>query len=209
MPVDSPTFHLPLSRRAKARGLPVTYYIAPQVWAWGEFRLGKVRRRTDHLMVILPFEEAYFRQHNIPATFVGHPLIETLSRRCTDAEYPRACGAGSPMCVSAGIARARIDEVLPGQIEVCRAIAQRQRMGVCLCAASESRVQKIARRWGGGVRRAGGTSMHRAGFNHEEIEAAIWCSSRRVPRRSKWRIPPADDRHVQRLAVGYRWWPDG
>ncbi len=79
--LDSPTFHLPLARRLKSRGIGVLYYIAPQVWAWAKFRIGKVRRRTDRLACILPFEEEYFRTRGVDATFVGHPLLDRL-RAC-------------------------------------------------------------------------------------------------------------------------------
>jgi lipid-A-disaccharide synthase len=71
--VDYPGYHLRLAREAARAGVPVLYYIAPQMWAWGERRV----RRLAHvrqLAVILPFEEAFFRGHGIPATFVGHPL---------------------------------------------------------------------------------------------------------------------------------------
>jgi lipid-A-disaccharide synthase len=76
--LDSPTFHLPLARRLKSRGIPVLYYIAPQVWAWARFRVGKVRCRTDRVACILPFEEEYFRSRGVNADFVGHPLLDRL-----------------------------------------------------------------------------------------------------------------------------------
>ncbi len=128
------------------------------------------------MMVILPFEEAYFRQHNIPATFVGHPLIETLSRRSTDAEYAaRLRSPGSPIVTCLPGSRGHvIDEVLPGQIEVCRAIAQRHaNAAFVFAAASESAGQKIR----ASLRAAGfGEPAERRcivrGFNHEAIEAA-------------------------------------
>jgi lipid-A-disaccharide synthase len=138
VPVDSPTFNLPLARRAKARGLPVVYYIAPQVWAWAEFRIRKVRRRTDRLAVILPFEEAYFRRQGIDATFVGHPLIQSLPQRTVArGVVARLRGLGSPVvaCMP-GSRRHVVDEVLPGQIEVCRRIAERYPQAAFLFAAA-------------------------------------------------------------------------
>lgn len=138
VPVDSPTFNLPLARRAKARGLPVVYFIAPQVWAWAEFRVRKVRRRTDKLMVILPFEEEYFRRHGIDATYVGHPLMESLARRAVDssfAESLRQCGSPVIACLP-GSRRHVIEEVLPGQMDVCRRIAARHPNAAFLFAAA-------------------------------------------------------------------------
>jgi len=76
--VDSPALNFHFARAARARGIPVLYYIAPQVWAWREGRIRKLRRRVSRLACILPFEEAYFRAHGIDATFVGHPLFDHL-----------------------------------------------------------------------------------------------------------------------------------
>ncbi len=145
VPVDSPTFNFPLARRAKARGLPVVYYIAPQVWAWAEFRIRKVRARTDRLAVILPFEEAYFRSHGVDATFVGHPLIESLTATSPEAAAIRQLRSlGHPVvtCLP-GSRRHVVDEVLTGQIEVCRRIRQSHPEAVFLFAAANP---EIARR---------------------------------------------------------------
>ena len=61
IPVDAPGFNLPLAREARKRGIPAFYYIAPQVWAWGEGRVAAMRRDLAGLAVILPFEEAWFK----------------------------------------------------------------------------------------------------------------------------------------------------
>ena len=58
--------------------MPVMQYVAPQLWAWREGRMKKVRRWVDRLACILPFEEEYFREHGVNATFVGHPLFDEL-----------------------------------------------------------------------------------------------------------------------------------
>ncbi len=71
--VDYPGYHLRLAERAAAAGVPVLYYVAPQLWAWGAARVRRLRA-VRRLAVILPFEEAFFRGRDIPATFVGHPL---------------------------------------------------------------------------------------------------------------------------------------
>jgi lipid-A-disaccharide synthase len=76
IPVDYPGFNLRIAAHAKSRGIPVVYYIAPQVWAWGKARVRKIARVVDRLLVVLPFEEALFREAGIDARFVGHPLLE-------------------------------------------------------------------------------------------------------------------------------------
>jgi lipid-A-disaccharide synthase len=76
VPIDYPGFNLRLARRAKARHIPVLYYIAPQVWAWHASRATQLARDTDRVAVILPFEEEFLRQAGAHVVFVGHPLLE-------------------------------------------------------------------------------------------------------------------------------------
>jgi lipid-A-disaccharide synthase len=77
--VDSPDLNLPLARVAKQSGVPVLYYIAPQVWAWRPGRVRKLARRTDAVAVIFPFEEPILRAAGVNARFVGHPLVDRLA----------------------------------------------------------------------------------------------------------------------------------
>lgn len=77
--VDYPDFNLRLAGRCKAMGLRVIYYISPQVWAWRRGRVKQIARLVDRMLVILPFEEQFYRQHGVPVTYVGHPLIDELS----------------------------------------------------------------------------------------------------------------------------------
>ncbi len=70
--------NLHFARVAREMGIPVLYYIAPQLWAWREGRMKKLRTYVDRLACILPFEESYFRGHRVNATFVGHPLFDQL-----------------------------------------------------------------------------------------------------------------------------------
>lgn len=74
--IDYPGFNMRVAERARDRGVPVLYYITPQVWAWGAGRLAKLSRLITRAAVILPFEEPLLRQHGIDATFVGHPLLD-------------------------------------------------------------------------------------------------------------------------------------
>ncbi len=74
--VDYPGFHLRVAEAAHRAGVPVLYYVAPQLWAWGEKRVRKMAAAVSRLAVILPFEEAFFTARGVPATFVGHPLMD-------------------------------------------------------------------------------------------------------------------------------------
>ena len=81
IPVDSPALNWHLAAEAKQCGSKVFYYIAPQVWAWARWRVKKLARLTDHVGCILPFEQAYLRHRGVSATYVGHPLLDTLGPR--------------------------------------------------------------------------------------------------------------------------------
>jgi lipid-A-disaccharide synthase len=74
--VDFPDFNFRLARRIKELGIPVVYYISPQIWAWRAGRLKTIREIADRVLVIFPFEEAIYREGGVPVTFVGHPLVE-------------------------------------------------------------------------------------------------------------------------------------
>ncbi len=89
---DAPDFHLRLATRLQEMGVPVVYYVAPQVWAWRHRRIHRLRRLADQLLVIFPFEEDYFRRHGVDALFVGHPLSDLARPRHTREEFFRQHG---------------------------------------------------------------------------------------------------------------------
>jgi lipid-A-disaccharide synthase len=78
VPVDYPGLNLRLARAARRSGVPVLYYISPQIWAWGGWRIRGMRRSVDLMAVILPFEEELYRRAGIPAVFAGHPMLEEI-----------------------------------------------------------------------------------------------------------------------------------
>jgi lipid-A-disaccharide synthase len=79
--IDHPGLNLRYAYFAKAAGLRVIYYIAPQIWAWRPGRIHWIKRRVDHVIVILPFEKALYDRAGIPCTFVGHPLLDAVAPR--------------------------------------------------------------------------------------------------------------------------------
>ncbi len=78
IPVDSPALNWHLAKAARKIGVPVFYYIAPQVWAWAPWRVKKLARLTDQVGCILPFEQRYLWDRGVHATYVGHPLFDAL-----------------------------------------------------------------------------------------------------------------------------------
>ncbi|HEY7115737.1 MAG TPA: hypothetical protein VH475_04070 [Tepidisphaeraceae bacterium] len=93
--VDSPALNFHFAKLAHAAGVPVLYYVAPQLWAWREGRMKKLRKWVDRMACILPFEEGYFRGHAVEATFVGHPLFDEL-HKTPPGEAASAPGSSSP-----------------------------------------------------------------------------------------------------------------
>jgi len=75
--IDFPDFNLNVAAAAKKIGIPVLYYISPQLWAWRPGRVNKIRNLVDHVAVILPFEEDFYKRHQVRVSFVGHPLLDT------------------------------------------------------------------------------------------------------------------------------------
>jgi lipid-A-disaccharide synthase len=76
--VDAPDFNLDLARDLKAAGIPTIHFVCPSIWAWRADRVDTIRRSVDHVLCIFPFEPALLAQHGIAATYVGHPLAQTI-----------------------------------------------------------------------------------------------------------------------------------
>lgn len=85
--IDYPGFNWWIARRAKVHGIPVFYYAPPQIWAWAQWRVSKMRRFVDHVLCALPFEEVWFRERGCNATFVGHPYFDEVTRHPMDQEF--------------------------------------------------------------------------------------------------------------------------
>lgn len=74
--IDFPDFNLHVAKTAKLLGIRVLYYISPQIWAWRKGRVRVIKRRVDHVAVIFPFESEFYHANGVPATYVGHPLLD-------------------------------------------------------------------------------------------------------------------------------------
>jgi lipid-A-disaccharide synthase len=96
VPVDSPAANFPICALAKARGIPVVHLVAPQIWAWGRWRINKLRRLTDLVLCLLPFEQAYFTQRRVPAKFIGHMLFDRPLDPAALAARTAGLPAGQP-----------------------------------------------------------------------------------------------------------------
>jgi lipid-A-disaccharide synthase len=85
--IDSPAFNWRVARQMHRRNIPVIYYVCPQFWAWRQGRVRLLRKYVDKALVIFPFEEKFYRDRGVDATFVGHPLAEVSRPRIERSEY--------------------------------------------------------------------------------------------------------------------------
>jgi lipid-A-disaccharide synthase len=114
--VDYPDFNLRLAKTAKELGIKVLYYISPQIWAWRQERVHRIRELVDHMAVVFPFEEPFYRNAGVPVTFVGHPLVEEVHSSFDHIGACRAFGldpARKVLGLFPGSRRSEIKRLLP------------------------------------------------------------------------------------------------
>ncbi len=125
--IDLPDFNLMLAKKAKQLGIPVFYYITPQVWAWRSGRVKTIRKRVDKIGVILPFEEDFFRRHNVDAHYVGHPLLDVVHSNSTKEEFLQHFNLPeTTVCIGLlpGSRRREIASLLPDFLEAARLLQE-------------------------------------------------------------------------------------
>ncbi len=85
--IDFPGFHWWLAKCAKKHGIPVVWFVPPQLWAWAQYRVKWMRRLADHVLCTLPFEEQWYRERGVDAQFIGHPYFDELHLRRPDEAF--------------------------------------------------------------------------------------------------------------------------
>ncbi len=131
--VDYPGMNLIMARFLRELGIPVIYYISPQVWAWKEGRVKAIKRDVDRLLVIFDFEVEFFQRHGINAEFVGHPVIEELAElsfpprelfleKYTLSPETRLVG------LLPGSRKQEITHILPDMLQAARLLSQKYRV---------------------------------------------------------------------------------
>jgi len=123
--IDYPDFNLPLAKTARKLGIKVLYYISPQVWAWRKSRINAIRRTVDKMVVILPFEEEFYREAGVDAAFVGHPLLDAVKTLRPRAETLARLGLKEEAVTIAllpGSRKSEVERLLPEMLAACRII---------------------------------------------------------------------------------------
>ena len=126
--IDCPGFHFLLASRLRARRIPTLWYIPPQLWAWAPWRVNKLRRRFTHVACVLPHEEAFFREHGVPVTFVGHPVVDHLRGLALDQPFIRSLRTTAKdrvVVLMPGSRRQEVAPILRRQLVVARVLADR------------------------------------------------------------------------------------
>jgi lipid-A-disaccharide synthase len=138
--IDFPDFNLRLAKLAKSLRIPVLYYVSPQIWAWRKGRVRQIARWVDHMAVIFPFEAPFYARHGVKATFVGHPLLESV-RACADRTATlRKLGLDPDKLAIAllpGSRRAEVSRHAPVMRDAAALLAQeREAQFFCVCAST-------------------------------------------------------------------------
>lgn len=124
--VDFPGFNWHIAKRAKRYGIPVYYYCPPQLWAWGAWRLKKMRASVDHVLAVLPIEADYFAAKGISTTFVGHPFFDAVEHAPLDEHVVSSLKRrGRPVAVLPGSRTHEVHRNWPLMLAAIRALSRR------------------------------------------------------------------------------------
>jgi lipid-A-disaccharide synthase len=172
--IDFPEIHFRLAREFHRLGIPVIYFVSPQLWAWKQHRIELVRKYVSRMLVIFPFEQAFYRERSIPAEFVGHPLAELPPPSVSREDFAREHGLLTSRPWIGLLPGSRLHEIegnLPEMLTAARLLAANQNAGPgavpqagaasqlefilplapTLTAAQRTAVQSLAARHGSGL----------------------------------------------------------
>ncbi|MEN8149336.1 MAG: lipid-A-disaccharide synthase [Planctomycetota bacterium] len=125
VPVDYPGFNLRAARLARRRGVRVVYYVLPQVWAWAPWRIRRIARSVDRVLLMLPFEKTLCADGDLPAAYIGHPVYEHLEAETPAAERTADDGPPRTIGILPGSRRAEVRSLLPCMLRAARELRER------------------------------------------------------------------------------------
>lgn len=137
--IDAPDFNLGVELRLRAAGVKTVHYVSPSVWAWRQGRVKKIRRAVDHMLTLLPFEAAFYREHDVPVTFVGHPLADMVPLADQQVEARAKLGIDPQATVLAMLPGSRGGEVsrlLPPFLGALKLLRERRPQLQCVLPAA-------------------------------------------------------------------------
>ena len=134
--IDFPDFNLRLARALKARGVKVIYYISPQIWAWRRGRVKTIARLVDRMLVILPFEVDFYRQHGVEAIHVGHPLVDEVPNLPQRWESQKSPGEPFQVALLPGSRTSEIESNLPVMLDAAQSLGEMESIRLRLVRAA-------------------------------------------------------------------------
>lgn len=121
--IDVPDFNLGLELKLKIAGIPTVHYVSPTVWAWRGYRIKKIKRAVSHMLTLFPFEADYYRRHEVPVTFVGHPMADEIAGNEDGGALRSELGLADGTTTVAMLPGSRVSEVVRLAPEFLRAAA--------------------------------------------------------------------------------------
>ncbi len=149
---DSPDFHLRVARRLAAEGIPVVYLVAPQAWAWRKGRVRTLRSTVRRLLCIFPFEEQFFTQEGVSASYIGHPLARLVRPTLSKDEFfkKHRLAASRPLvAVLPGSRRGEAARHLPALLDAAERLYREKAVNLVLPASATTGVEFFRERMGG------------------------------------------------------------
>ncbi|MAC21013.1 MAG: hypothetical protein CMJ23_15280 [Phycisphaerae bacterium] len=144
--VDSPSANFPICERLRARGARTVHFIAPKIWAWGSWRVRRLRRNTDLVLCLLPFEESWFGDRGVEARFVGHPVMrKVLDPRVLEVEAESLPGGEPRILILPGSRSGEIHANLGHQLAAFTRIRDRHPGAVALIRATNDGIAALIR----------------------------------------------------------------
>ena len=173
--IDFPDFNLMLAKYAKKLGIPVFYYISPQVWAWRSGRVRTISQRVDRIGVILPFEEEFYRDRGVAAHYVGHPLLDSVHSSVSREEFCRSQAIDPDhICIGLlpGSRKKEIISLLPTLLQAAKRLAEKNPKKVVFLIPLASTISEKEIRDNGLDEFGQGLDLHLVRENRHEMMAA-------------------------------------
>jgi len=145
--IDFPGFHWGLAKRAHAEGIPVYYFVPPQLWAWAPWRIKKMKKYVRHVLSALPFEDEWYKKRGMRSDYIGHPYFDELAAKKPDAlfvDYQKGL-PGRPVAILPGSRMQEVKKNLPDMLDAARLIHE-QRPGTRFLVASFNEAQAVVAR---------------------------------------------------------------
>ncbi len=184
--IDYPGFNLRLAKAIKALGIPVIYYISPQLWAWGKKRVKKVRRYVDRMLVVFPFEVDFYQSHVIDAEYVGHPLVD----RHYEKVAPKVSADGQPRTLGLlpGSRKQELEKLLPDMIATAELLHKQGKIAQAVIACVDNISDEFYRSKAGDRKYIRLTRGAPADF-YNGLDAALVASGTATLETAYYRVP--------------------